>query len=86
MSCRYPLSHRFSHVLDGDDSPVSEGLEKRHLANKELGTTMLITEAAYQAAGLDMRVSDRGLVDVKGRQDPVRIYEVPALSLDETAG
>ncbi len=53
--------------------------------NKELGTTMLMTEATYHAAGLEMRVSDRGLVDVKGRQDPVRIYEVPAPSLEETA-
>jgi len=44
--------------------------------NKELGTTMLVTESTYLAAGLDLEVKDRGLVSVKGREEPVRIYEV----------
>jgi adenylate cyclase len=44
--------------------------------NKELGSTMLVTEAAYRAAGLDLEVKDRGLVSVKGREEPVRVYEV----------
>src|SRR5215470_3203545 len=44
--------------------------------NKELGTTMLVTESTYRAAGLDLAVKDRGLVSVKGREEPVRIYEV----------
>jgi len=44
--------------------------------NKELGTTMLVTEATYRAAGLDLEVKDRGLVSVKGREEPVRVYEV----------
>src|SRR6266702_1525250 len=44
--------------------------------NKELGTIMLVTEAAYRKAALDVGVTDRGLVQVKGRQEPVRIYEV----------
>jgi class 3 adenylate cyclase len=44
--------------------------------NKELGTTMLVTEAAYRAAALDLEVTDRGPVSVKGREEPVRIYEV----------
>lgn len=44
--------------------------------NKELGTTMLVTESTYHAAGLDLEVKDRGLVSVKGREEPVRIYEV----------
>ena len=45
--------------------------------NKEFGATILMTEATYHAAGLEMLVSDRGLVNIKGRQDPVRLYEVP---------
>jgi len=44
--------------------------------NKELGTTMLVTEAAYRAAGLDLAVKDRGPISVKGREEPVRVYEV----------
>jgi adenylate cyclase len=44
--------------------------------NKELGTTMLVTEATYRAAGLDLEVKDRGPVSVKGREEPVRVYEV----------
>ena len=47
--------------------------------NKELGTTMLVTEAAFRAAGLDLEVKDRGPVSVKGREEPVRIYEVIGL-------
>ena len=44
--------------------------------NKELGTTMLVTEATYRAAGLDLEVKDRGPISVKGREEPVRVYEV----------
>src|SRR5215467_12525504 len=44
--------------------------------NKDLGTTMLVTESTYHAAGLDLEVKDRGLVSVKGREEPVRVYEV----------
>ena len=44
--------------------------------NKEMGTTMLVTEATYRAAGLGLEVKDRGLVSVKGREEPVRVYEV----------
>ncbi|MDO8479474.1 MAG: adenylate/guanylate cyclase domain-containing protein [Candidatus Rokubacteria bacterium] len=47
--------------------------------NKELGTTMLVTEAAYRAAGLDLAVNDRGPISVKGREEPVRVYEVIGL-------
>jgi adenylate cyclase len=47
--------------------------------NKEMGTTMLVTEASYRAAGLDLEVKDRGLVSVKGREEPVRVYEVIGL-------
>jgi adenylate cyclase len=48
--------------------------------NKDLGTTMLVTEATYRAAGLDLEVKDRGPMNVKGREEPVRVYEVIGLS------
>ena len=47
--------------------------------NKELGTTMLVTEAAYREAGLDLALNDRGPISVKGREEPVRVYEVIGL-------
>ena len=52
--------------------------------NKELGTTMLVTEATYRAAGLDLTVNDRGPISVKGREEPVRVYEV--IGVRPTAG
>jgi class 3 adenylate cyclase len=51
--------------------------------NKELGTIMLVTESVYRKAGLNVGVTDRGLVQVKGRQEPVRIYEVAPPEPDE---
>jgi adenylate cyclase len=51
--------------------------------NKELGTIMLVTESAYRKAAMNVRMTDRGLVQVKGRQEPVRIYEVAAPEPDE---
>jgi len=54
--------------------------------NKEMGTTMLVTEATYRAAGLDLEVKDRGLVTVKGREEPVRVYEVIELPVAGPGG
>jgi adenylate cyclase len=54
--------------------------------NKELGTTMLVTEATYRAAGLDLTVNDRGPISVKGREEPVRVYEVIGLKLAASPG
>ena len=51
--------------------------------NKELGTIMLVTESAYRKAAMNVRMTDRGLVQVKGRQEPVRIYEVAPPEPDE---
>jgi adenylate cyclase len=54
--------------------------------NKEMGTTMLVTEATYRAAGLELEVKDRGLVSVKGREEPVRVYEVIGLPVAGPGG
>ena len=51
--------------------------------NKELGTIMLMTESTCRKAALNVGVTDRGLVQVKGRQEPVRIYEVAPPEPDE---
>ena len=54
--------------------------------NKEMGTTLLVTEAAYRAAGLALAVNDRGPISVKGREEPVRVYEVLGLQLAANPG
>jgi adenylate cyclase len=44
--------------------------------NKELGTTILLTEEALAAVGDRVRVRDCGLIAVKGRVEKVRVFEV----------
>jgi len=38
-----------------------------------------LVKQAYRAAGLDLAVNDRGPISVKGREEPVRVYEVIGL-------
>jgi adenylate cyclase len=64
---------KVKYAVVGDTVNLASRVES---LNKELGTTMLMTEAAYRAAALDLEVTDRGPVSVKGREEPVRIYEV----------
>jgi adenylate cyclase len=54
--------------------------------NKELGTTVLITEETLNRLKDQAVVSvkDRGALPVKGRQEPVRVYEVLAIGADST--
>jgi adenylate cyclase len=67
---------KVKYAVVGDTVNLASRVES---LNKELGTTMLVTEAAYRAAALDLEVTDRGPVSVKGREEPVRIYEVIGL-------
>src|SRR6266508_886124 len=64
---------KVKYAVVGDTVNLASRVES---LNKELGTTMLVTEAAYRAAGLDLEVRDRGPISVKGRAEPVRVYEV----------
>ena len=47
--------------------------------NRELGTAILISGAALGAVKGRVRVRDRGAVTVKGRRQPVELFELLAL-------
>jgi adenylate cyclase len=72
---------KVKYAVVGDTVNLASRVES---LNKELGTIMLVTEAAYQRAACQVRATDRGLVHVKGRQEPVRVYEVAPPGHDET--
>jgi adenylate cyclase len=64
---------RIKYTVIGD--PVNVGSRVEGL-NKELGTTILITEEALAAVADRVGVRDCGPMAVKGRVEKVRVYEV----------
>jgi len=48
--------------------------------NKELGTTILVTEATYARVGDRVRVRDKGFMPIKGRNEPVHVFELLGLA------
>jgi adenylate cyclase len=51
--------------------------------NKELDTTILITEATYSALAGRVKARDCGPMSVKGRNEPVRVFALLGVDEDE---
>lgn len=75
-------STRVKYTVIGDPVNVAARLEG---LNKELGTTVLMTEETHAIVKDRVDVKDRGTIAVKGRVQPVRVYEVLAVLGDGEA-
>jgi len=73
----------FDYTVMGDEVNVAARLEA---ANKSLGSEILISAATYRQLGAGAMVRPRGTIEVKGRTQPVEVFELLAKASQEDAG
>jgi adenylate cyclase len=64
---------RFDYTVMGDEVNVASRLEA---ANNAFGTDILVSATTVEAANGHLTFSPRGQIAVKGRQRPVRVFEL----------
>jgi adenylate cyclase len=74
-------SARLKYAVVGDPVNVAARLEG---LNKELGSTLLITEATRLALRGRVDTRDRGTIGLRGRTEPLRVHEVVGVSAGHT--
>ena len=73
--------NRFDYTAMGDDVNLASRLES---INKQYGTYLIISESTYEAVKEQMACRELDMIRVKGKHEPVRIYELISKKADET--
>ena len=74
---------RFSYTAVGDQVNLASRLEG---VNKDYGTSVLVSESTRRAAGDEFVCREIDQVRVKGREQPVLVYELLGRTADDTDG